>query len=138
MISLDLHLSKHTTYWLVGVSFCVCLFSWIIQTICSRGSRSTPLRGPPSKSLLFGLGSDISTSPDSSTLYQEWAKEYGSAYRIPHALWSSRVVLIDPKAVAAFFTRETFVYVRSSDAKRTLERLVSLTVFRQVPLPFSE
>jgi hypothetical protein len=85
----------------------------------------TPLRGPQSPDFLFGLGRSIQTHKDPSALYEEWAREYGSAYRVPYPLGSYRVVLADPKALAAFYARETVVYVRNLATKRVTELIVS-------------
>jgi hypothetical protein len=132
MISFDLNPLTHSAYLLIGVFFGLWLLFWAMQAY-RRGSRMTPLRGPPSDSLLFGLGKDTRASPDNSAIFVQWAKEYGSVYRVPAALGSSRVILADPKAVAAFYARETSIYVRSSVARRGMERLVSYQLSYDVP-----
>ena len=110
----------------LGVGFFGLWFlSWIIQSM-RRNSRSTPLRGPPRKNLLFGVSADIHTSPDSSVLFEKWAEEYGSVYRIPYSFGTSQIILADPKAVAGFYAQDSFVYVRSPLSRRAVERFVGL------------
>jgi hypothetical protein len=121
-----LSIPRHIAYSLVGVVFGLWILSLIVEVVISVSPKSTPLMGPPSKSLLFGLSRYIHESPDSSVLFERWAEEYGSAYRVPHSFWSSQIVLADPKAVACFFAHETTTYVRNSVTKRAVERLVGL------------
>ena len=125
-----LSIPRQIAYSLVGVVFGLWILSLIVQVVMiSVSPMSTPLMGPPSKSLLFGLSRYIHESPDSSVLFERWAEEYGSAYRVPHSFWSSQIVLADPKAVACFFAHETTTYVRNSVTKRAVERLVGLLSF---------
>ncbi|KAL4261921.1 Cytochrome P450 superfamily protein [Pleurotus pulmonarius] len=56
----------------------------------------------------------LASSDDEMRLYEEWANKYGRVYRVPGPLGSSRIVLCDPKAVASFYSKETFTYVRSA------------------------
>ncbi|KAG5732602.1 Cytochrome P450 4F12 [Termitomyces sp. T112] len=87
------------------------------------GVQTTSLRGPPSQSALFGLARVIRESEDSSILTEQWVQEYGLAFRVPGVLGSTRVVLVDPKAVTHFYSRETFGYVKTSLSKSFIERL---------------
>ncbi|KAG6852669.1 hypothetical protein C0991_010037 [Blastosporella zonata] len=89
----------------------------------SRGVQTSPLRGPPSPSLLFGLSRVIRNAEDVSVLTEQWANEYGSAFRVPIALGSGRIVIIDPKAVTHFYSKETFGYVQTPLARVFIERL---------------
>ncbi|GLB33170.1 putative cytochrome p450 [Lyophyllum shimeji] len=101
------------------------LFSKVVKIWLSRwrGTRATSLRGPPSESILFGLSGVLRQSEDASLLTERWAKEYGSAFRVPTALGSSRIVLMDPKAVAHFYSKETFGYVQTPLARVFIENL---------------
>jgi hypothetical protein len=110
-------------YSLIGIFFGVSLLSWIVKVV-HRRSYMTPLTGPLSPSLLFGLGKSIRTLIDPSPLYEEWTRKYGSVYRVPYALGSCRVVMVDPKAVATFFARESWTYIHDPVSKRDLRRLV--------------
>ena len=109
----------------LGVLFGLWFLSRIVQAV-RAGRQSTPLRGPPRNNLFFGLSRYIQASPDSSVLFERWAEEYGSAYRVPYGFGSFQVVLTDPKAVASFFAQGTSTYVRNSESKRAVERLVGL------------
>lgn len=76
----------------------------------------TRLRGPPRKSFwLFGGGyqREYITMQDGSILYEEWEAEHGMCFEVPWTPTRTRIVLTDPKAVAHFYSRETFTYVQS-------------------------
>ncbi|KAI0352523.1 cytochrome P450 [Trametes cingulata] len=88
-----------------------------------KRSRATPLAGPPSPSWLFGVGRVAANNPDTASLYEEWAAQYGSVFRVPAALGSNVVVLMDPKAVAHFYSLETFTYVQTALARVAIENL---------------
>lgn len=104
---------------------CLWLFLKVVRVWFSkwRGVRTTSLRGPASESILFGLSRVIRESEDASLLSEQWAREYGCAYRVPTALGSSRILLMDPKAVAHFYSKETFGYVQTPLARVFIENL---------------
>ena len=116
---------KQVAYPLAGVIFGLWLLSRIIHAI-RPGSQTTPLRGPPSKSLLFGLSNYIRKYPDSSVLHERWTEEYGSVYSVPTSLGSTQVMLADPKAIASFFAQGTVTYVRPSGGRKFVKNLVCL------------
>jgi hypothetical protein len=126
-----LNLSKHAVVYLLISAFGVCLLSWILRAVRKR-SHTTPLKGPPAKSFLFGLSSYIESAPDGSVFFEQWAKEYGSAYHLPGPFGSSQVVLNDPKALATFYARESWIYLHDPIYKGTAERLVSHPLFHDV------
>lgn len=100
---------------------------WLLTKIVKHVRRSihaTPLRGPPSQSFVFGAQRQILESNDHSALYEKWAAEYGSVFSVPGAFGRRRVVLCDPKAVAHFYARETFVYVQTVLVRTAVENLV--------------
>lgn len=109
------------------IAFILVLSLWalngVVRTARRRGI-STPLRGPKSKNLIWGLTAYIHQSSDSGEVYEKWADEYGPAYLVPAELGSKRVILCDAKAIAHFFSRETIEYVQTSLSKITLELLV--------------
>lgn len=88
--------------------------------------KSTRLSGPPSESWIFGLSKKLFESKDPALLLEEWAEKYGSVFRIPLALGSSRVVLCDPKAVAHFYARESTGFRMNAASKILIETLVCL------------
>ncbi|KAG5651863.1 hypothetical protein H0H81_007143 [Sphagnurus paluster] len=76
----------------------------------ARQRRTTPLPGPPSTSLIFGVTKDILEAEDSGIVYEEWEKQYGAVYAIPAALGAREIVLCDLKAIAHYYAGDTFVY----------------------------
>ena len=85
-----------------------------------RKVRTTQLRGPPSESFLFGVGKRILDADDSGALYEAWAQEYGQVYTAPSTLGTKKIVLCDPKAIAHFYSKETWTYVQTSFTKKIL------------------
>lgn len=85
--------------------------------------KTTKLNGPPSSSLLFGVTRDI-VKGDQGVLYEQWATEYGPVFQIPTMLGGRRTILVDPKAVAHFYSRETFTYVNSKFSKMAISNLI--------------
>lgn len=94
-----------------------------------RRRRFTRLRGPSSSNFLFGLMRHTIRAPDSGAVYEEWANEYGAVFLVPHIFGSKKLVLADPKAVAHFFTKETYGYVQTTQSKRLIERLIGRGLF---------
>ncbi|KAG6826857.1 hypothetical protein H0H92_014152 [Tricholoma furcatifolium] len=105
---LELHASDAVVYTL-GIWLLVHLLRTAFSTVARRrdGVQTTLLRGPPSEHFLFGVARVMHDADDSSTLTEQWAKKYGSAFRMPIALGSSRIILFDPQAVTHFYSRET-------------------------------
>ncbi|KAG6825758.1 hypothetical protein H0H92_002523 [Tricholoma furcatifolium] len=90
---LELHASDAVVYTL-GIWLLVHLLRTAFSTVARRrdGVQTTLLRGPPSEHFLFGVARVMHDADDSSTLTEEWAKKYGSAFRMPIALGSSRII----------------------------------------------
>lgn len=91
----------------------------------SQRPRTTKLNGPPSSSYLFGVVKDTFEAPDLGVLYENWESEYGPIYEIPSTLGSKLVVLCDPKAIAHYFSKDTFTYYQPSSMKSFISRHVS-------------
>ncbi|KAG2139230.1 cytochrome P450, partial [Suillus clintonianus] len=72
--------------------------------------RTTPLRGPPSPSWLFGFAKTANSTAIIAPLYENWAREYGPVYKVPHVMGQSRVILWDPSAIAHLFSKDTWLY----------------------------
>jgi hypothetical protein len=102
------------------------IYSLYLRHIHSR--TITPLLGPPSKSFFFGCRHYINKAPDPGLIYEQWAAEYGSVYKVPDALGSSRIVITDPKALAHVYSRETVGYVHSTFSKLFLSNAVSANI----------
>ncbi|KAG1882733.1 cytochrome P450 [Suillus subluteus] len=111
-------LSLWTTVRSVGAFNVACSFValWALVKV-TRALRwrlkTTQLRGPPRTSFIYGVSHDVASSKDSSGMYERWAMEYGVAYMIPSVLGQTRIVLCDPRAIAHFYARETWTYVRT-------------------------
>ncbi|TBU29119.1 cytochrome P450 [Dichomitus squalens] len=101
----------------------VCLAHRYIQAR-RKAARETPLAGPPSPSWLFSVRNLVSNNPEAPAIYERWSEEFGSVYRIPDPFGSTRVVLADPKAIAHFYSEETWTYVQTKIAKVAIEGLV--------------
>uniref|UniRef100_A0A0W0G6N4 Cytochrome p450 n=1 Tax=Moniliophthora roreri TaxID=221103 RepID=A0A0W0G6N4_MONRR len=86
-------------------------------------SHTTPLIGPPSKSLIFGLSKHLnSLDVDPGETIEQWAKEYGSVYKVPTVLGGAKIVVCDPRAVRDFYSKETWTYVGTPLGKRFIRR----------------
>ena len=96
----------------------------LLRTWRSR-AKLTKLPGPPAESWLFGLGKKIFTE-DSGILIEKWSKEYGPVFQYSGALGVRRTVIMDPKALTHFFSKQGYEYVNSSFSKRAISNLVSL------------
>lgn len=103
----------------------ICLFLvavfLIYKVSTNRKSIATELRGPPSRSWLFGLANIIRNSGDEDLLYEQWSAGYGSVYIVSGFLGQQKLVLCDPKAVAHFYSREAVVYVKTPFIRRIIE-----------------
>ena len=87
-------------------------------------ARSTPLAGPPSTSWIFGVSKSHINNPDAPAIYEDWVAQYGPVFRAPAAFGSSRLILTDPKAIAHFYSVETWTYVQTSLSRIAIEKLV--------------
>ncbi|KAK0455626.1 cytochrome P450 [Desarmillaria tabescens] len=88
-----------------------------------KNSVTTKLRGPPNQSWLFGLIRVLRNADDPGLLYEQWASEYGSVYSFPGFLGEQRLVLYDPKAVANFYGKEGFGYIKTPISRMFIETL---------------
>uniref|UniRef100_P9WEI9 Cytochrome P450 monooxygenase claP n=1 Tax=Ampulloclitocybe clavipes TaxID=56467 RepID=CLAP_AMPCV len=102
------------------------VFLWLLSKLVGRlvrRGRTTPLRGPANKSLFFGLTRYLNEADDPGAIYESWAAEYGPAFRVPSVLGSHRIMICDAKAIAHFYSRETFGYVQTSLARSAIKNL---------------
>ena len=98
------------------------LLRWL--RISRQQLRTTQLRGPHSESFLYGVGKRILDAGDSGAIYEAWAQEYGPVYAVPSSLGRKRIVLCDPKAIAHFYSKETWTYIQTPFAKEALAMFV--------------
>jgi hypothetical protein len=105
---------------------------WIVVKLYAVGAAwwrgralTTPLQGPTSRNILFGLYRYINQSEDPGALYEGWASEYGPAFKVPGGFGTYKIMICDPKANAHFYSKETFGYVQPALARTFIENLVS-------------
>ncbi|KAI0730033.1 cytochrome P450 [Fomitopsis betulina] len=113
---------------------CTLAAIWVAYKVLEsrrRPGKYTPLAGPPSTSLLFGVTKTIADMQetgefceDAGKLFEEWAEKYGPVYRIPAAFGFEKVVLCDPKAIQHFYSRETTGYVHTTMMNRAIAILI--------------
>ena len=99
------------------------LFVLVLYKAKPSRRKTTPLRGPPNPSYLFGVVKTLRQS-SAVTLYGTWAREYGNAFKIPSVLWTERIVICDPKALTHFYSKDSMGYVSTAFTRRALEKLV--------------
>ena len=87
--------------------------------------RTTRLRGPVSKSFVFGVTAEILNATDVGELHRSWEKAHGAVYEIPHTLGSKMLILGDPKAIAHVFAKDTTTYYQRQVVKVLLTAWVS-------------
>lgn len=87
-------------------------------------AKLTKLPGPPSDSWLFGVGKKVFVE-DSGELFEKWSKEYGPVFQFPGAFGVRRTVILDPKALTHFFSKQGYEYVNSPFAKKMISNIVS-------------
>ena len=105
------------------------LLSFSQRFVRRRQSTGTQLLGPPSPSFLFGHLRLLIKAPNGrGEIYEQWAKTYGPAYRVAGPLGSTRVVICDPRALAHYYSKETFTYVQSKFTKVLMANIVRILV----------
>ena len=90
--------------------------------------RTTKLNGPPSPSWIFGVSREVYKG-DTGALHENWSKEYGPVYQIPVAFGGRETILMDPKAIAHFYPRESFTYLHSHFARQGIAGFVRTESF---------
>ena len=109
-----------------AVVTCTALWAFVKLIRMSRQRlHTTRLRGPPNPSFLCGVGKILLDSDDPASLYESWAREYGSVYAVPSTLGTSRIILYDSKALAHYYAKETWSYGHTPMLKRALENSAS-------------
>ncbi|KAI9456895.1 cytochrome P450 [Boletus coccyginus] len=84
----------------------------------------THLRPYQRESFLYGVGQRTLDPANAVAAYEEWAQEYGPVFTAPSTLGSDRIVLCDPKAIAHFYSKETWTYIQTPLTKKLLECFV--------------
>lgn len=107
----------------------VAVGSWLLYKAIKTShvhSKSTQLPGPTSRNWLFGVIRLLENPDDATRLFDSWLKAYGPAFQIPASFGRKVLVLMDPKAVAHFYSKETFVYQKDEFTKKLIASVVSL------------
>lgn len=89
-----------------------------------RQSKFTKLRGPPRRSYLYGYTDILHSTFDQGPIFEEWSKEYGLVYQLPSPLAMTKVVVMDPKAIAHIFGNDTYGFRQTPLGRLNLSILV--------------
>lgn len=84
------------------------------------------LHGPPRPNWLYGVEDVLNKAPEAEVIIQNWMNKYGSVFSLPAAMGKNRIVIADTKALNHFFSKETFVYVKTASAQILIENVVSI------------
>jgi hypothetical protein len=105
----------------------------IFRSMVSKwsGARLPQLKGPPSTNFFLGRLDEMGSTNtrDAGAIYARWASEYGPVFQIPTQLGGRYIVLCDRKAIAHFFSRDTFTYIGSPSFKIFCKKFVNLYDF---------
>ena len=67
-----------------------CLFYFALgKIVAAVRDKTTALNGPTNPSFLFGLHRHINEAEDPDALFEDWASQYGPAFKIPGGFGSS-------------------------------------------------
>ncbi|KAF7969717.1 hypothetical protein HWV62_26120 [Athelia sp. TMB] len=61
---------------------------------------------------------------DPSPFFEQWAREYGSVFRVPTAMGQNQLVLCDPKAISHLYSKETYGFVQTGFNRGFFEILI--------------
>lgn len=95
-----------------------------IARIVRRRWHTTPLRGPPSPSFLYGIKQVEAKQRQTHGVYNPWVATYGGAFRVAAPMGTTRIVLTDPKAVAHVLSQDTWGYTHPGPEKAAIEAVV--------------
>ncbi|KIM79200.1 hypothetical protein PILCRDRAFT_10611 [Piloderma croceum F 1598] len=105
---------------------------WLLSKgvrILRRPAKTTRLKGPESKSLVFGNSRFLSSQQDVAPVLEEWAERYEAMFRIPEVLGRTTIILCDPKAIQHFYSKETYVYVHDALGKALTADILASVFF---------
>jgi hypothetical protein len=72
---------------------------------------------------------DLTSCLDSGVYHDQWIQEYGGVYELPTLFGNKAVQIADPKAIAAFWTKDTVVYNQLSANRVFVTEFVSFISF---------
>lgn len=73
---------------------------------------------------MFGTMKILRKAENPVMLFDEWARAYGNVYKLPGVLFTERIVLCDPRALAHILAQDSVGYVTNNLTKQIVERLV--------------
>ncbi|RDB20227.1 hypothetical protein Hypma_012646 [Hypsizygus marmoreus] len=88
----------------------------------NRGHKVYHLAHRPTTSSWFGFSAQIIDTLDHGQLFEDWERQHGSVFQLPTLFGMKVVILCDPKAVAHFFSKDTYTY-RQTPATRVVHEL---------------
>lgn len=97
-----------------------------------RRKQETRLRGPTSPSRLLGFMRVLHENEvkgQGVDLHIRWAKQFGGVYELPYPLGASRLVVVDTRALAHVFAKDTTVYAQTELQRTVVEMLVYLFTY---------
>ncbi|EMD31784.1 hypothetical protein CERSUDRAFT_119362 [Gelatoporia subvermispora B] len=89
-----------------------------------RRLHTTPLRGPPSPSFLWGVHHLVTKSWQTGDVYEQWSRTYGDAFRVAALMGATRVVVTDPKAATHVLSQDTWGYTHTSGSKGMIKNIL--------------
>ncbi|KAG6328692.1 hypothetical protein ID866_10397 [Astraeus odoratus] len=87
-----------------------------------KSLRTTRLRALPRTGFMWGASKQLFESTDPGSIYEAWANEYGPAYEVPTTFGGNKMVLCDAKAIAHFYSRDTWTYIHTDSSRHFTER----------------
>lgn len=106
-----------------------------IMKCARRRAGATRLRGPPSPSFVYGCAKVVQEADDHALPFEQWANEFGPVYNLPSPMGASVVVVMDPKAIAHIYGRDTYGYHQMPLGRVLLERVVSSSCLDSCAVP---
>lgn len=109
-------------------TFLALLGGWLLVRFFRRGLAATALRGPPSTSFLLGATAELMKAKSSAHVQESWAQMYGPVFSLPSSFGRSKVILLDPRAVAHVFAQDTYEYQKLPVSHAFIERALGRNV----------
>jgi hypothetical protein len=97
----------------------------LANQLSKPAQRSLNFRGPTPNSYFWGVADEVFLAIDDTAMYEEWARTYGLIFDVPFILGDKSMVIMDPKALAAFLSRDAGAYRQGADFARFMRDAVS-------------
>ncbi|EMD31785.1 hypothetical protein CERSUDRAFT_100013 [Gelatoporia subvermispora B] len=116
-------ISRLTVLDALGIILAIGLVFQISRNV-RRRLYTTPLRGPPSPSLLWGVQQLVLNSWQTGGVYEQWSGTYGSTFRVAAPMGTSRIVMTDPKAATHVLSQDTWGYTHTGASKAIIKSIL--------------